>query len=143
MKKQLLVSTLALCVLTATTSIASAATTTFGKSLEKDFKQAGQETKGTFKSIGESMKTDVENSAKEVKKQKINTLKQQKAAALDDIDAKIKAKKVQISEVKKSTSLLETQKTTRLSIYGKELEYLQTRRLNIVKSYDNRINSLK
>ncbi len=146
MKNQLFVSTLVICVLCASSAFASTTTpdtVAVGASLKNTVKQAGQETKDTFKNLGESVKTDVANSSKEVKKQKIETLKQQKKVALDDMDLKIKAKKAQIADVKKSTTMLETQKIAKITVYEKELEYLQSRKDAIEISYNKKIDALK
>lgn len=134
MKKNLLVSTLALFVLSASANVSLAASN-FGKTIKQDLKQTGQTLKN-------SVKTDLNNSASEAKKAQKEKIKSDKAAALKDVNEKIKNKKAEINTVKKSNMTL-TEQTLRLNKLERELKYLETRRNNIAASYDKRLDALK
>lgn len=141
MKKQLFILTLAFSVIVTTNSMTKAENS-FTKELKGIGSQVSKDTKAAVKDIKDSAKKDAENRATKAKKSKIDKITEIKNAKLKVINEKIQAKKDAIASVKNS-DMLESEKTARLAILNRELKYLETKKANIEKTYNNQLNALK
>ncbi len=83
------------------------------------------------------------NSAVNAKATERKNIEAQKKAALTAIKNDIKAKKSQISEVKKSTVMLESEKELRIKAINKEIELLNKKYDTTEKVYNKRLEALK
>src|SRR5574344_554018 len=126
MKKQLLVSALAVMVIASTAPSASAQNW-FTKFFKNVGNSVSSDTKSILNDFKSSVKTDLTNSETAAKKSKIEALKTKKDAQLQPLDDKITAKKKEIAAVKKA-DMLETERTARLTVLNRQLKDLETRR---------------
>ncbi len=127
-----------------TTSFASAATTaTTGTNLKNAIKKDITSTK-------EAIKKDLQNADKENKAKREAQNKDRKAALktkrdnqVNAIDNQIKTKKQQIKEVKKSTTMTETEKNIRVRSYERQIEALESKKAKTNEIYNKGIESIK
>jgi len=127
-----------------TTSIASAATTNnTAVNLRNAIKQ-------DVTSVKESIKKDLNNANKEAqaKKEAQNkdrkaALKSKRDAQIAPVDNQIKTKKQQIKDVKKSTTMTETEKNIRIRSYERQIEALEAKKERINKTYQTGIDAIK
>ncbi len=141
MKKQLLVSTLALFIITATSS-ATMAENSFTKGLKNVGSEITKETKGIVNDIKTGVQKDVENTATATKKAKIAELQKLKDEKLKPLNDEIAAKKKEIEAVK-SSKVTETEKAAKLALLNRQLKYLETKKTNLENTYNNKINAFK
>lgn len=141
MKKQLLISALALLVISTTASI-TMAENAFQKSLKGIGSQVSQDAKSIVKDVKTSVQNDVNNVASSSKNAKLAEINQLKNEKLKPINEQIDAKKKEISAVNKS-SMLETEKTLRLSILTRQLKVLEAKRTSIENLYKGKLDALK
>ncbi len=127
-----------------TTSIASAATT---NSTAVNLKNAIKQDVTNAKT---AIKKDLENADKEAKakkeaqnKDKKAALKSKRDAQIAPIDNQIKTKKQQIKDVKKSTTMTETEKSIRVRSYERQIEALEAKKTRIDKAYQTGIDAIK
>ena len=127
-----------------TTSIASAATT---NNTAVNLKNAIKKDVTTAK---ESIKKDLQNADKEAKakkeaqnKDKKAALKSKRDAQIAPVDNQIKTKKQQIKDVKKSTTMTETEKNIRVRSYERQIEALEAKKERINKAYQTGIGAIK
>lgn len=127
-----------------TTSIASAATT---NNTAVNLKNAIKKDVTTAK---ESIKKDLQNADKEAKakkeaqnKDKKAALKSKRDAQIAPVDNQIKTKKQQIKDVKKSTTMTETEKNIRVRSYERQIEALEAKKERINKAYQTGIDAIK
>ena len=141
MKKQLLVSTLALLVIGTT-----CATTKAENAFKKGLGTIGSQVTLDAKSIGNDLKTsvkkDVDNSVAAAKKAKVAELTKIKDEKIKPLSDKIAAKKAEIDKIKKA-NMTETEKAARLALPSRELAYLESQKARIDKTFEDQIKALK
>lgn len=141
MKKQLLISALALLVIS-TTASTTMAENAFQKSLKGIGSQVSQDAKSIVKDVKTSIQNDVNNVASSSKNAKVAEINQLKNEKLKPINEQIDAKKKEISAVNKS-NMLETEKTLRLSVLTRQLKVLEAKRTSIENLYKGKLEALK
>ena len=127
-----------------TTSIASASTS---NSTAVNLKNA---IKQDVTNAKQAIKKDLENADKEAKakretqnKDKKAALKSKRDAQIAPVDNQIKTKKQQIKDVKKSTTMTETEKNIRIRSYERQIEALEAKKERIDKTYQTSIDAIK
>ncbi len=127
-----------------TTSFASAATTNSSAANLKDA------IKKDVQNAKDAIKKDIQNADKESKakkeaqnKDRKAALKSKRDAQIETIDKQIKDKKQQIKNVKKSTTMTETEKNMRVNSYERQIEVLEKRKTRINDTYQKGIDAIK
>lgn len=133
-----------LIALVLSTSFASAATTNNSlTNLKNAVKQDVTNAKNAIKKDVDNAKAEQKASKEASNKEKKAALKEKRDAQVSEIDKQISTKKSQIKEVKKSTSMTETEKTIRVRSYERQIETLEAKKAKINEIYEKSAAAIK